>query len=177
MFTTTLRKDDLLVRIEEAFKYYYRPLNLYANHYLNDIDAAEDVVQECFADLWEKSNRSGEVLDVKSYLYKMVRNRCIDHVRQTTNEVRELLPTDAEGIISDEECEERSRIEARLWLAIDSLPERCREIFLLNKRDGLKYQEVADRMGLSVNTVENQVRKALKVLRDKAEKIYYFFFG
>lgn len=82
-----------------------------------------------------------------------------------------------EDSISDEECEERSLIEARLWTAIDSLPERCREVFLLSKRDGLKYKEIADKLNVSIKTVENQMSKALRVLKEGSKKIYSFFFN
>lgn len=163
--------------IEDTFKCYYRPLNLYAIHYLKDLDEAEDVVQECFADLWEKLNSNKPVSDIKSYLYRMVRNKCIDHLREEMSVMRDVLPVDLDSIVSDDESEKISRIEARLWTAIDNLPERCREIFLLNKCDGLKYQEVADKMDLSVHTVDNQISKALRLLRNKANKIYYFVFS
>lgn len=107
----------------------------------------------------------------------MVRNKCIDHLREEMSVMRDVLPVDLDSIVSDDESEKISRIEARLWTAIDNLPERCREIFLLNKCDGLKYQEVADKMGLSVHTVDNQISKALRLLRNKADKIYYFVFS
>ncbi|MBO5876505.1 MAG: sigma-70 family RNA polymerase sigma factor, partial [Bacteroidales bacterium] len=68
--------------------------------------------------------------------------------------------------------EERSHIEAKLWTAIDSLPEKCRQVFLMSKRDGLKYEEIAQELGLSVNTVRNQISKALNVLKNGAIKIY-----
>ena len=84
---------------------------------------------------------------------------------------------DTYGIIDDDDAQERSQIEARLWTAIDSLPEKCREVFLMSKRDGLKYEEIATELGISENTVRNQISKALKVLKDGAIKIFMFFFG
>lgn len=96
-----------------------------------------------------------------------------------TREKEELL----DGNIPDEaddSSEEQIRIaerDARLWTAIDKLPPERRKIFLLSKRDGLKYQEIADELHISVKTVENQISKALKSLRDTAIKIYTFFFG
>lgn len=165
-------------QMENLFHRYYRSLSIYALHYLKDLDAAEDIVQECFVDLWEKQfHELDDVKETKSYLYTMVRNRCVDILRKRGNISHDVQLNDLEDILPDEEDEERSHIEARLWTAIDSLPVRCREIFLLSKRDGMKYQEIADHLHISVKTVENQVRKALQVLRSKAEKIYYFFFG
>ena len=130
-------------------------------HYLHDIALVEDIVQDCFAELWERLSTEKEVSNVKAYLYMMVRNHCCDILKKDNPTHCDLSPSDLEDIISDEKCEERSLIEARLWTAIDSLPEQCREVFLLSKRDGLKYREIADKLDISVNTVENQVSKAL----------------
>lgn len=163
--------------IDEAFRCYYKPLCLYAMHYLRDIDLVEDVVQDCFAELWERMNVEKTVSSVKSYLYMMVRNRCLDTLKKEYQFDFSTSSSDLADIIQDEEAEERSLIEARLWTAIDSLPEKCREIFLLSKRDGLKYKEIADKLNISVKTAENQVAKAMKILKDGARKIYNFFFG
>jgi RNA polymerase sigma-70 factor (ECF subfamily) len=107
----------------------------------------------------------------------MVRNRCLDHLRKKGIPTESLKPYDTYGIIDDDEAQDRSRTEARLWTAIDSLPEKCREIFILSKRDGLKYEEIAEELGLSVNTVRNQISKALKVLKEGIHKLYMFFFA
>lgn len=163
--------------IDETFRCYYRPLCLYAMHYLHDMDLVEDVVQDCFVELWERMNAEKTVSSVKSYLYMMVRNRCLDTLKKDSQIDFNSLPSDPEDIIQDEEAEERSLIEARLWTAIDSLPEKCREVFLLSKRDGLKYKEIGDKLNISTKTVENQVAKAMKRLKDGAIKIYNFFFG
>lgn len=174
---TNQKQQQHLDTIEQSFRYYYRPLTLFALHYVKDTDVAQDIVQECFANLWEKQTSETPPSNIKSYLYSMVRNKCVDELRQSDHLPITLEPSDLDAYISEEECERRSIIEARLWTAIDKLPERCREIFLLSKRDGLKYQEIATKLDISVNTVENHVRKALKQLRDSAEKIYYFIFG
>ena len=107
----------------------------------------------------------------------MVRNRCLDTLKKENQFDFSTSSSDLADIIQDEEAEERSLIEARLWTAIDSLPGKCREVFLLSKRDGLKYKEIADKLNISVKTAENQVAKAMKTLKDGARKIYNFFFG
>ena len=142
------------------FRNYYRPLCLYALHYINNVDDVEDVVQDCFVRLLEASV---EPRNVRAWLYAAVRNRCIDLLRQSSHSVEPL----AAGLEAapDEEQQERSLREARLWEAIDALPARCREVFLLSKRDGLTYAQIAQRLGLSEKTVEHQVSKALKRLR------------
>ncbi|MFR3328824.1 MAG: RNA polymerase sigma-70 factor [Odoribacter splanchnicus] len=166
-----------LKSMDDAFRLYYRPLCLYALHYLNNIEDAEDTVQDCFAELWEHINNGRMVSDLKSYLYSMTRNHCIDRLKKDSVINSNVTLMALADEISDEECEERSFIEARLWTAIDSLPERCRESLLLCKRDGLKYEEIAKQQGVSVNTVKNQISKALKVLKEEGQRIYIFFFG
>ena len=146
-------------------------------HYLQDADLSEDIVQESYAALWEKLQEGADVFTRKSYLYMMVRNRCLDHLRKKKITTASLKPYDTYGIIDDAYAQERSHTEARLWTAIDSLPEKCREVFILSKRDGMKYEEIAEELGLSVNTVRNQISKALKTLKEGALKIISFFFA
>ena len=162
---------------ESLFTYNFRPLCLYALHYLGDVDASEDIVQECFATLWETLQQGIEVSNRRAYLNIPVRNRCLDQLRKKGIPTESLKPYDAYGLIDDDDAQERSLTEARLWTAIDSLPEKCREVFVMSKRDGLKYEEIAEELGLSVNTVRNQISKALRMLKEGAQKIFSFFFA
>lgn len=166
-----------LATIENLFRLNYRPLCMFALHYLQDADLVEDVVQECFTVLWEKLEQGADVANRRAYLYMSVRNRCLDHLRRKGLPTESLKPYDTYGIIDDDDAEERSVMEAKLWTAIDSLPEKCRQVFLMSKRDGLKYEEIAEELGLSVNTVRNQISKALNVLKNGAVKLYTFILG
>lgn len=166
-----------LTTIEDLFLLNYRPLCMFALHYLQDADLVEDVVQECFTVLWEKLEQGADVANRRAYLYMSVRNRCLDHLRRKGLPTESLKPYDTYGIIDDDDAEERSVMEAKLWTAIDSLPEKCRQVFLMSKRDGLKYEEIAEELGLSVNTVRNQISKALNVLKNGAVKLYTFILG
>lgn len=161
--------------MDELFRYNYRPLCLYALHYIADPVAVEDIVQDSFAALLERLQAGTAVANRRAYLYMMVRNRCLDHLRKAGIKTEELKPYDTYGIIDDEDAQQRSLIEARLWTAIDTLPEKCREIFLMSKRDGLKYEEIADELGISENTVRNQISKALKILKEGSQKIISYF--
>ena len=152
------------IDIDKIFKCYYRPLCLYALHYVHNTDISEDIVQDSFFSLWERIN-SVEIENVKAYLYKTVRNRSLDYLKENSIYETNLSPFDLEDILTDEEAEERSLAEARMWTIIDTLSERCREVFLLNKRDGMKYKEIADRLHISVNTVDNHISKALRLIR------------
>ena len=170
-------QTEKYLNFDDLFRYNYRPLCLYALHYLQDVDLAEDIVQESYAALWEKLQDGMQVLDRRSYLYAMVRNRSLDHLRRKGVSTESLKPYDTYGIIDDDDAKERSQTEARLWTAIEGLPEKCREVFIMSKRDGLKYEEIAEELGLSVNTVRNQVSKALKVLKEGVHRLYMFFFA
>ena len=158
--------------IETLFRTYYRPLCLYALHYLGDPDAVEDVVQESFLALWRQET---PVTSVKSWLYSAVRNRSIDMLRRAGR--KESLPSDQDGFISDDEAEERSALEARLWTAVDSLSEMRRKCLLLAKRDGLSYKEIADELNLSEHTVRNHISRALETLREGGPQMLDFIFS
>ena len=154
--------------IEHSFRLYYRQLCLYGLHFTDDLEAVEDIVQEAFVGLWQ---RRDEVRDVKPYLYASVRNKCISYLKKHHGGT-EVVPED----IPSEELEDRSEVEARLWSAIDSLPERRRQVLLMSKRDGMKYEDIAYMLGISVHTVRNHISKALEALRSLPYKIYSLFF-
>lgn len=160
--------------MENLFRYHYRPLCIFALHYLKDIDASEDVVQEAFGLLWEKLSAGEKVVNQKGYLYSIVKNRSLDILRKG-GPTGEAISLDGSVDDIEEPAVEDAEVEARLWTAIDTLPEKCREIFLMSKRDGLKQEEIAQELGISLQTVKNQVSKALKILKDGAVKIYTFF--
>lgn len=153
------------------FKEHYHPLCLYATHVVGDAVKAEDVVMECFVSFVGKVDSGWEPNNAKNYIYTMVKNACKDEMKRTVHassidEIKNLADNDDGDVM--EECER----EARLWKAINELPEACRNIFLMCKRDGMKYKEIAETLGLSVKTVETQMRKAFSVLRSKADSIY-----
>lgn len=153
--------------IEILFKGLYRPLCLYALHYVKDIDAAEDVVQDAFLAYWNRSKDASAPVSPRSYLYRSVRNICIDRLRKKSPDQVALdrIPVDEEAVITDEEALSRSEPEARLWSAVDRLPAQRRQMLLMSKRDGMKYSEIAAELGLSVFTVRNQISRALSSLR------------
>lgn len=164
------------IEFERQFKTLYRPLCLFAMRYLERMEDAEDIVQQAFVDLWEKNNEGATIVNLKAYVYQAVRNRSLNFLQQYPQlESTEGIP-DREDTTVDEEILRAER-DARLWDAIDNLPAERRRIFLLSKRDGMKYQEIANELQISVKTVENQMSKALKSLRATALKIYLFFFS
>lgn len=173
--------------IEHLFRAHYRALCLYAAHYVDDVATAEDIVMDCFVRLYERAAADDAVTSVthtKSYLYQMVRNASVDHLRrQSAGAPAEgALPLESIGDVADTSAEEeqalqeRSEREARLWAAIDRLPKACRNVLLMSKRDGMKNREISEALGISLKTVEAQLTKAYSTLRGKAHEIYMFFF-
>lgn len=163
------------------FRLYYRPLCVYALHYLKDKDLIEDLVQEAFTAYWMKQAASDGIDSPRAYLYTAVRNRCIDAIRRRRRQDVELesvgediLPVEDDVAISDEEAADNSLREARIWSAIDRLPAKRRRIFLMSRRDGMKYSEIAQSLGLSENTVRNQISKALEAIRQGVKKVILF---
>ena len=146
---------------EAQFKSLYRPLCLLALRYTDRIDEAEDIVQQAFADVWDKSVAGLFIGNLKAYLFQAVRNRSLDAVQSANRETPlDELPDDTPDLSGDEAMARAER-DARLWQAIDDLPAERRRIFLMAKRDGLSYREIADELRLSIKTVENQMSKAL----------------
>ena len=141
-------------------------------HYLSgDVDRAEDVVQDCSAKLWQK-----EVDNDNSFLFTAQRNACIDLLRRNDPLCHDVKPQDLDGAITDAEAEDRSFLEARLWQAIDALPDRQRQALLLCKRDGKSYRDTAQEMGISEKTIEHLLSSAMKSLRARKADIYYLPF-
>ncbi len=152
---------------DALFRSHYRPLCAFAMQYVKDGDKAEDLVQDLFFRLWMDRERTKVTTSLKSYLFQSVRNRCLNalkvqgRVRSLNEEVDD---AEDEHNRSEEEHTERS---ARVHAAIELLPEERKKVFKLSRHEGLKYHEIAERLGISVKTVENQMGKALKTLREE----------
>ena len=161
--------------LEKYFQWMYRPLCLYALNITESYEDSEDIVQQIFVELLEKAVvGSLEVGNMKGYLYTVVRNRAVKYVKKD----QEKVSVESAMYLTDENILSISvEEEALVWNWIDALPTERRNIFLMAKQQGMKYKEIAEQLDISVKTVEGQKGKALKTLRDKAIKIYLFFFG
>lgn len=165
--TATINND---VDFEVLFKAHYSSLCSYANMYLNDLDAAEDMVQEVFFKFWQNMADTEIRTSVKSYLFRAVRNAClnlIDHLKVREEYGKHLKIEMPGGPVTDSDEPIVSELEERIRVAIDALPPERRKIFILSRYEGLKYKEIADKHGISVKTVENQMGKALAFLREQ----------
>lgn len=156
---------------ETYFRRLYLPLGMYAMRIVGDADDAEDVVSDAFIKVWQAVEEGLEVADFRAFMYRSVRNRCVSFLRQKV----EHEDVDAVPDISEEVIDTSER-DARIWRAIDDLPEKCREVFLMSKRDGLSNAEIADELGISVKTVKNQMTKAFSRLREALSPYHKPFF-
>ena len=154
---------------EEIFKTYFTPMMSFSRRILGDEDDAREVVHQVFINVWEKRDEIDLSTSLKSYLFTAVNNRSLNVIRDRKKFSSEEVPERAgEWDVSAQI--ESMELEEKIRGVIDSLPEKCREIFELNRFDGLKYAEIARKLDISVKTVENQMSKALKILREQVAK-------
>ena len=146
---------------EIFFRKLYLPLGMYALRIVDDADIAEDMVQDAFMKAWLYIEGGSEVENFISFMYRTLRNECLKYLRDK----RETLGEDSIPEISEDDIDTSLR-DARIWKAIDGLPEKCRDIFLMSKRDGLTNEEIAEELGISIKTVKNQMTKAFSRLRE-----------
>ena len=156
---------------EAYFRRLYLPLGMYALRIVDDADVAEDMVQDAFLNTWERLEGGLEISNFKAFMYRSVRNECLSYLSSLKEKVGEEFIPEA----GEEEIDTSFR-DARIWKAIDELPEKCREIFLMSKRDGYSNEEIADELGISIKTVKNQMTKAFSRLREALNSGHKPFF-
>ena len=165
-YISGLRKRDTQT-YEVVFKKYYQPLVMFVVRHVGNEDVAKDIVQDIFFKLFESSHSLPDNFQLKSWFYRVARNAAVDYLRhlQVEDKYKFLM---AEAMISipdiDEEIDEQ--VYAKVNLAIESLPEQCRLIIKLNVLEGKKYQEIAEELGITINTIRTQVSRGYKKLRD-----------
>lgn len=160
-------KGDLKA-FEMLFREYYEPLCRHALKFLHDPDDAEEVVQDLFYALWERRFQLHIETSANSYLYTAVHNRCLKVLRHKNVESKFRTDYLASGSGTDAFIDDISTGEEMQQImerTLDALPETCSRIFRLSRFEGMKYQEIAEKLSISVKTVEANVGKALKLLR------------
>jgi RNA polymerase sigma-70 factor (ECF subfamily) len=163
-----IKKDE--AAFEQVFKTHYKNLHAYAFTILKDENEAEETVQQVFFKLWERSDQLSFSGPVAAYLYRAVHNESLNFLKhQKVKDSHRLhvaysMKNKAEqpqGSMAKKELEEKFRE------ALNELPEQCRTVFQLSRFEEMKYKEIADKLDLSVKTVENHMGKALKLLRTR----------
>lgn len=154
---------------ELVFKDYYGPMKSYAMRFMDEMDEAEEIVQDVFVKFWDKCESIASDSSIKNYLYRSVHNTCLNYLKhqKVKDSYQQYVIGYMEEAMEEEYAPEKPDIEERIHAEINNLPPRCSEIFKLSRFEGLKYQEIADHLEISIKTVEVQMGKALKVLREK----------
>lgn len=161
---------------EKLFVEWHAPLCSYAYSILHDLDDAKDTVQKTFYKLWDKREEIDIHTSIKSYLYRMVHNDCLNRLKQykIRSDHKQNYSYDQSVSINDvEDTIAKNELEMQIELAIDSLPVRCREVFKLSRYEHMSYAEIADSLNISVNTVETHIVKALRILRESLKDYLY----
>lgn len=155
---------------KKLFEQYYNPLCNFANAILYDSNKAEDAVQDVFVKMWQKKATVGGLENVKSYLFTATKNKCIEYLRKLKldrklSEENESRLEMSSSINIDDEAD-KYVLKEKLFNSIRQLPPKCRDVFTMSKINGLTYSEIADELGISPKTVENQMGRALRLLRE-----------
>ena len=159
---------------ELLFSIYFARLNDFAKHVVKDDAISQDIIQDVFVKVWENKAKI-ESLHLEAFLFRLVRNRCIDfikHLKVVNNQMHE--------IEISSKCEELYRIDfignepyilieqelkVKIEKTIQNLPDRCREVFVLSRMDGLKNKEIAEKLDINIKNVERHLNRALQSFR------------
>ena len=168
--------NDKKSDFSRVYSIYFPKLVRFAREFVLSTEDAENIIQDIFIYLWEHQEILGSLSNLNAFLFVLVKNRCIDFIRQKKLVERKReefeMVMDKELQLKmyalqqfDENALSADDIEVILNNAINSLPEKCREVFILSRMEGLKYREIAERLNISTKTVENQIITALRKLR------------
>lgn len=162
---------------KKLFYQYFEPLTFFANKYLEDIDLAKDMVQGVFSAIYEKREDLKINTSLKSYLYQSIANRSLNQIKSEKlhAEHHESIKHRSSDSFSEEPMEVLE-LETKIDAAIEKLPNQCQKIFRMSRFDHKTNQEIADELDLSKRTVETQISKALKNLRQALSLAILEFF-
>ena len=149
---------------EQLFRELFKPLCNFSRKYVGDLEEAKSLVHEVFVVVWEKFDTLPPDCNYRSYLYTAVRNKCLNHIRDRKKHVMlDSIPDHAAMEVNT--SLETSELGQEIEFGIQALPEKCREVFELSRMEGLKYDQIASKLNISVKTVEAHMSKALTMLR------------
>lgn len=166
----TFDRDSDSRSFKELFHCWYEPLCRYARFFTGDSMDAEEVVTDFFLHLWRNRESIKIEKSFEAYAKKAVHNRCLNRIRSR----RSHEDLEKAGSVSIEDAWEfdTATLIDIAWEAASSMPERCRDIFNMSRKDGLTYAQIAERTGLEVKTVEGYMTRALKYMRIAVKKLY-----
>jgi len=158
-------KNDSYVAFSQLFERFYRRLCLFVFRHTEDEDASQDVVQELFIKLW--TNRHQIIIHdtVSAYLFRAARNASLNYLRSQKNKQHALEGMQPPEIQTDSEDVEFENFLIQLRECVDQLPERSRQVFVMNRFQELKLADISEKLNVSVKTIKNQLWKSLQYLR------------
>jgi RNA polymerase sigma-70 factor (ECF subfamily) len=159
---------------KELFDIYFMPLCIYSLKFNNSFQQSEDIVQDVFVKFWNEKTYLESIKSIGPYLFKSVKNNTLMHLRKNSkyifedieNEVLEVLDEEVDIVALDE-------VKKKLFIEVEALPTKSKEVFKAIVLDGLKYKEVAKQLDISVNTVKTHYSRALKQLRKSLQLIVF----
>lgn len=161
---------------EKVFHHYYQNLCVFASKIIQDDDSAEEIVQDLFVKIWEKRHEIEIKTSLKNYLVRSVKNQCLNYIKH--NKIREehakTILSEKEGVPEKDDFIEIDLLQ-KIEESINELPKKRQEIFRLSREEGLKYREIAEKLNVSIKTVETQMGLAMKTLREKLKKYSTLF--
>jgi RNA polymerase sigma-70 factor, ECF subfamily len=169
---------------EEIFHHLYNSLCNYALKYVKDTTIAEEVVSDVFFKLWKNKSQINILSSFQHYIFRAVKNQSLDYLKNKNNQnlsIHEInfyvYDSYAE---SPEEEMSNQELDNKIERAIQTLPQQCKNIFVMSREQGLKYREIAEKLNISIKTVETQMGRALKALRsflkNEIAAIFLLFF-
>ena len=153
---------------ELLFRFYYPGLTVYARQFVADAEQAEEIVQDFFVRFWEKHQSVRPSASLKSYFFSSVKNSSLNllkHQKVKDEYMLEMKALTKEHLLYNQDLYIASELQEKITSAVNLLPERCREIFVLSRINGMKNEEIAQQLDISKRTVETQISKALKILK------------
>ena len=166
-------KKGNIKAFESLYKFYFPSLCLYAYGFVPDRELVKEIVNDVFLRIWERRTLLDIRYGIKPYLYRCVHNSCLDHLKtkkfnrqnqlvDISEKIKELPDNDDEYILTQLSL---NQLEKEIMAGIDNLPQKCREVFLLSRFELLSYNEISEKLNISVNTVKTQICRALDSLR------------
>lgn len=179
-----LEKNDVQA-YEMLFKEYYKFLCSFAYGHVKEKLIAEEIVEEFFVDLWNNRHKITISISVRSYFVGAIHHRCLNYLQRekskfvSSHTIANLI--DKEGMLGDKLIAPEvpsiltNELENLLNKAIERLPKSCKEIFLLSRFQDLSYEEISQKLNVSVNTVKTQIKIALSRLREDLKRYMVIF--
>lgn len=184
LFISLLKKGNIEAH-ETLFHLYYDKLLHISKGYLGNIEDAEEIVQNVFLKLWEQKDNFGKIKNINNYLYTMTKNACLDQIKHRKvrnsysqnyyidNIQRQFIKDEAASLLLENE------LNKKIVASIELLPEKCKNVFIKSRVDGMNHSEIAEILNISKRTVDNHISNALKHmklhLKDYLPFAFYFF--